>query len=125
MEGAVEVRALDPRDPIDLAAIREVDALTSQVAPLESQLLDGELEAKFKRLEKQERDWERRSAKRREKQCQILDYFLGEGWMPDPYRDDYVSRDGRKRITRHDLLGCEARGWDINALHGKLCGEWS
>jgi hypothetical protein len=91
---------VNPNDPIDRAAMAEVDALTPQVPAL---LPTADVVAAFKALE----DKERRDEEVRAAYLQRVHVFLlrslGDGYLRMRMEDVYVSHDGSKRVSGDEV----------------------
>jgi hypothetical protein len=97
-------RALNPDDPIDLAAMQEVDALFPQAPPITP---PADFDEAFERLEEKERlsaetaaNAERWRQRRRAATDALLAHRLGPGFYRLPGEDAWMSRDGQTKVDR-------------------------
>jgi hypothetical protein len=98
---------LDPNDPIDLAAIMEVEAIAPALPPI---LPTRDFDADFARLEEAERLRQRERAmveekqrRRRHDEHEVRLRALGEDYVTDPAADQWHSRDRKITLTRAQL----------------------
>lgn len=105
------MRTLDPNDPIDMEAMRELDALTPAVPSMIPQPPPEELLKRFVDLEEREEraaaDYRRRARER----DTALTIVLGHGYWPREHSEEWISADGTKVVSREELLRSEGRGW--------------
>lgn len=99
--------ALNPADPIDLAAIQEVEALAPSLPPI---LPERDFDEAFKRLEEddarrqREREYDARQlARRRQDEHTVRCLALGSDYITDPAADQWHSADRKTTLTRGQL----------------------
>jgi hypothetical protein len=97
---------LNPNDPLDLQAMREVDALTPQVPALTPTrwMTDEEVDAGFARLEQHDRERAAMGVALRMRLHNRLTRALGAGYRTLAAEDAWVSRCGKHKVTRDWLL---------------------
>lgn len=108
---------LNPHDPIELAAMMEVDALTPETPPM---VPPATVEARFRELEEQDQRRRAREAAedarasgRRATRDVWLRMVLGPGFSYVDDHEAWVSADGSRHITGETVRAAEAKGYRV------------